>query len=98
MNISFNEQTAVFFLWCRFSSALYQDRLGTNTRTFWSTSSTSSEILYGCFSFRRNHAGVTHGTPGLMWRLICGAQVVQMILVALFMRDLPDVRKQKQKR
>jgi hypothetical protein len=33
-----------------------------------------------------------------MWRLICGAQVVQMILVALFMRDLPDVRKQKQKR
>lgn len=45
----------------------------------------------GLFWSRLYAFGVRRGTPGIIWRVICAVQVIQMAVVAIFLRDMPDV-------
>lgn len=45
----------------------------------------------GFFWSRLYVFGVRRGSPGIIWRVICAVQVIQMALVGIFMRGLPDV-------
>ena len=52
----------------------------------------------GLFWSRIYAFGVRRGTPGIIWRIICVAQVIQMTMVGMFMRDLPDIHAKHAKR
>jgi hypothetical protein len=45
----------------------------------------------GIFWSRLYAFGVRRGMPDIIWRVICVVQLIQMVLVGIFLRGLPDV-------